>query len=224
MRKSFNLTRTLMTFALIAVVLLGSLASTACNESEIRTNIKDAVAGGRAVLNSVAVALPKDDPRIIAVQQWSAALDRFQAAFDNANSAEERKASVALFADILTAFDTAVLPLLPMGGLVAIAIIGADTALRFLANRLNRMVAAVIDTRGKTGLKLKLAVLMLPGKVRPMVQAGLTADQWTALERCRDVTARYLATEPAASRVPPAQRDAAALSISWQMLRTRFAT
>lgn len=189
-----------VTLILTATVLFGSLAQTACGDSDIRAGIRDGVSAGRAVFNAVRAQLPPGDPRIDAIERWNAALIRFSDSFNAAQNDAERNAAVLLFADVVSGFAAAVLPLLPIGGIIGLAIVAADVALRILANRLSPTLQRLVDLRDKQGHDRELALAKLPRAERRAAKA-MTPEQWQVLERYQTTLRDYLARPVAQSPV-----------------------
>ena len=167
--------RGLLSIVLMVCLVTLVISQSACSDSQIRANIKDAVSGAHSVARSVQFQLPAGDPRIADVQAFVDALDRFDAAFPAAKTDEDKRAVMVLFADAVTAFNAAVLPLLPLGGVLALGIVAADAALRILVNRLATVMRRVVAR----------------------IEKRLTKSQLADVARCRGIVDSYLARQPA---------------------------
>lgn len=113
-----------------------------CSDNQVRANIRDVVTASRQVAQALALQLPANDPRLVKVLSFRDAADRFLDSFNNANTNELKAQLIPLFADLLTAFRDALLPLIPLGGTTAIIIVTADTAMRFLANHFVNQISS----------------------------------------------------------------------------------
>lgn len=124
-----------ISLALILVLTVGSLVTTGCGETDakVRRNIVLAVTGVRQITQALSLQLPPDNPKYLAVVKVRDAADRFLSSFDTAKTTDEKVNLVPLLADLVSGFSASVLPLTDMGGWFALTIVGADTALRFVA-------------------------------------------------------------------------------------------
>lgn len=143
MEKITMLNRKLLSILIVFAIAFQSLILLGCDntDKQIRLHIKDAITATNGIVSAIQSQIPPTDSRYEKLKLFQQALERFENEFNQNPGDDNKVLLLQLFADLVTSFRAAVLPLLPFGGAVAIAIVAVDTALRFIATRFSNMIA-----------------------------------------------------------------------------------
>lgn len=139
---------------LAAVIGVTSLGLTSCSSKNTVANLQAVVAGAQDVVN----AMSASDPGLAKAQKFlddaRALLTAYQAAVATNPAGCSNLATTA--GNIVSAFQSVILPLLGVNPLLAAAVAGIDVALRLVASHFNSCITAVLvpTTKGATARKV----------------------------------------------------------------------
>jgi len=128
--------RIITAFLLCAAIVFASVTMSGCNGKNVLNNTQAVVSGGHDVLN----AMSATDPSFAKVQKFVNDAQAMLDAYKNARTPGECANVVVIAGDVVSAFQSAILPLITVSPALAAMIAGIDVALRVVAANIHACV------------------------------------------------------------------------------------